>query len=59
MPSFYVICIDGQIDPSWSEWLGGMNITTLEDGNSQLSGSVTDQAALQNCKVLCQRLSSP
>lgn len=40
------ILIKGQIDPHWSEWLGGLRISTSGEAHSLLSGSVPDQAAL-------------
>ena len=40
------IIIKGQIDSHWSEWLGGLQIFHLEPDQSQLSGSIADQAAL-------------
>lgn len=46
MSTFYEIRIEEYIDPSWSEWLEGMTITPLENGETLLSGPVTDQAAL-------------
>ena len=42
----YQIRIGGQLDPCWSEWLGGMKITSLESGDTFLSGLVVDQTAL-------------
>jgi hypothetical protein len=42
----YQICVQGQLDESWSEWLGGLTITTQSDGATLLSGSIVDQAAL-------------
>ena len=46
MPAFYNIRITGQLDPSWSEWLGDLTITPLETGETLLSGLLSDQAAL-------------
>jgi hypothetical protein len=40
------IIIKGQIDSHWSEWLGGLQIAHIGQDRSQLSGSITDQAAL-------------
>jgi len=40
------ILIKGQIDFHWSEWLGGLQITHLGQEQSQLTGSIADQAAL-------------
>lgn len=46
MSTIYDICLEGQLDPSWSEWLEGMMITPLESGETLLSGALPDQAAL-------------
>ena len=40
------ILIKGQIDRHWSEWLGGLQISHIEQDKSQLSGSIADQATL-------------
>jgi hypothetical protein len=62
MPTIYEICLEGQLDPHWSEWLEGMTITSLETGETLLSGPVADQAALHgllnrirdlNLKLVC------
>jgi hypothetical protein len=46
MPTVYEIRLEGLLDPAWSDWLEGMKITPLENGESLLSGPVADQAAL-------------
>jgi hypothetical protein len=40
------IRIKGQIDPSWSDWLGGMAISHTKNGETIIAGSVRDQSAL-------------
>jgi hypothetical protein len=45
----YRIRVRGAIDPKWSDWLGGMTITTRESQGTRetdLVGKVADQAAL-------------
>ncbi len=42
----YHIRVQGQLDASWSEWLGGLTITPQPDGATLLSGPIIDQAAL-------------
>ncbi len=42
----YQIRVQGQLDASWSEWLGGLTITLQPDGTTVLYGSIVDQAAL-------------
>ena len=43
---FYEIRIKGQLDESWSDWLEGLEVTLLENGEMILSGYIRDQAAL-------------
>ncbi len=42
----YQIRVQGQIDESWSDWLGGLTITPQTGGETLLTGPVVDQAAL-------------
>jgi len=46
-PDVYRIIVKGQLDPSWSEWLGGLTIQSQRDDNTLLVSAVVDQAALQ------------
>lgn len=46
MPTTYHIRVEGHLAPYWSEWLAGMTITPLENGETLLSGPVADQTAL-------------
>ena len=41
----YVIRILGKLDPSWSDWFDGFEIT-MQDGETLLVGAVVDQASL-------------
>jgi hypothetical protein len=43
---YYEIKIRGHLDPRWSDWLAGLQLTHLEEGETLLSGSLPDQAAL-------------
>ena len=43
----YRIRVKGQLDPSWSDWLGGINILPQGDDSTLLVGPIVDQAALQ------------
>ncbi len=38
--------VKGHLSPDWSEWIEGMTITPLSNGETALSGPVRDQAAL-------------
>jgi hypothetical protein len=42
----YQIRVQGQLDASWSDWLGGLAITLQLDGATLLTGPIVDQAAL-------------
>jgi hypothetical protein len=46
MPTVYEIRIEGQLDPAWSEWLEGISIVPLPNGETLLAGPMADQAAL-------------
>jgi hypothetical protein len=43
---FYEIRIKGHLASSWSETFEGMQLTLTRDGETMLTGPVTDQAAL-------------
>ncbi len=40
------IKVKGQIDESWSEWLGNLSIVHTSSGDTLLIGMIRDQAAL-------------
>jgi hypothetical protein len=42
----YEIRVEGVLDGSWSEWLGGLELGPLDSGETALTGPVRDQAAL-------------
>ncbi len=46
MSEYYEIKIKGYLDPRWSEWFAGLQLTHLEGDLTLLSGSLPDQAAL-------------
>ena len=46
MPEYYEIKIKGYLDPRWSEWFAGLQLTHLEGDVTLLSGLLADQAAL-------------
>jgi hypothetical protein len=41
------IRVRGKVDRRWSDWLGGLQISHTEDGDTLLKGMIRDQAALQ------------
>jgi len=42
----YEIRVKGHLDESWSDWLEGLEVTLLDNGEMILSGHIGDQAAL-------------
>ena len=42
----YKIRLKGHLDDRWAEWFEGLTITLEEDGDTLLTGTVIDQAAL-------------
>ncbi len=40
------IRVRGHLDGSWSNWLGGLDVVQLPNGDTALTGYVEDQAAL-------------
>lgn len=45
-PLVYKIRIKGRLGRQWSEWFEGMTITSLDNGETVITGPVADQAAL-------------
>jgi hypothetical protein len=46
MAEYYEIKIKGHLDPRWSDWFAGLDLTHLEGNTTLLSGLLPDQAAL-------------
>ncbi len=42
----YKIHVKGHLNREWSDWLEGLEVTLLENGEMVLSGPIVDQAAL-------------
>jgi hypothetical protein len=42
----FEIHVKGHLDESWSDWLEGLDVTLLENGEMILTGHIGDQAAL-------------
>ena len=42
----YHIHLEGQLDSNWSNWFGDLSITQQQDGNTLLTCTLPDQAAL-------------
>ena len=45
-PTVYQIRIKGHLGSQWAEWFDGMTVTQESNGETLLTGSVVDQAAL-------------
>lgn len=45
-PMSYQIRLEGHLDDQWTGWFRGMTITLEENGDTRLTGSFIDQAAL-------------
>jgi hypothetical protein len=45
-PAIYQIRLRGHLRQPWLAWFEGLTITLEEDGNTLLTGSLVDQAAL-------------
>ena len=43
---FFEIRVRGHLDQTWSEWLEGLDVELLENGEMTLTGYIRDQAAL-------------
>ena len=43
---FFEIHVKGHLDSSWADWLEGLEIKLLDNGEMVLSGYIVDQAAL-------------
>lgn len=50
------IRVKEQLDVSWQEWFGGVQITHEEEGTTLLSGSLPDQAALYGMLLKIRQL---
>ena len=44
--AFYQIRVTGHLGSAWTDWFEGLTITQEDNGDTLLTGSVVDQAAL-------------
>lgn len=52
----YQITVRGQLANDWSDWFGGLQMTNLTGGDTVLSGTIVDQAALMGVLNKLNRL---
>ena len=55
----YEIRVPGHLDSHWSEWFDGLTLTPLETGETVISGTVMDQAALHGILIKVRDLGLP
>jgi hypothetical protein len=58
-PMDYQIKIKGHLSYQWTDWFEGLTITLEEDGNTLLTGTVIDQAALHGLLKKVRDLGTP
>ena len=58
-PMVYQIRIKGHLSHQWADWFDGLTITLEEDGNTLLTGTVIDQAALHGLLKKVRDLGMP
>ena len=58
-PTIYQIRVKGHLGRQWTEWFEGLTITLEDDGDTLLTGSVVDQAALHGLLRKVRDLGTP
>lgn len=58
-PVVYQIRIKGHLGRQWTDWFGGLSITLENNGDTLLSGTVVDQAALHGLLKKVRDLGMP
>ena len=58
-PQVYQIVVNGHLDPDWSDWFEGLTITLADNGETILTGSIVDQAALHGVLIKIRDLGLP
>jgi len=58
-PMVYQIRIQGYLRPQWTGWFEGLTITLEENGDTLLTGTVIDQAALHGLLKKVRDLGMP
>jgi hypothetical protein len=55
----YEIRVKGHLNSQWSDWLEGLEVKLLDNGEMILSGTIVDQAALMGVLNKLNRLNLP
>jgi hypothetical protein len=58
-PALYRILVQGQLGDRWAAWFDGMAVTALPDGTTELTGILTDQAAIHGVLARIRDLGLP
>src|SRR6267154_2027883 len=58
-PTVYQIRIKGHLGRQWTDWFGGLTITLEDNGDTFLTGTVVDQAALHGLLKKVRDLGMP
>ena len=58
-PQVYEICVQGHLGLEWSDWFDGLEVSHQPNGDSVLTGSVLDQAALHGILIKIRDLGLP
>jgi hypothetical protein len=58
-PVIYEIRVEGHLGDQWADWFGGATITLEDNGNTLITSSVVDQAALHGLLKKVRDLGMP
>ncbi len=58
-PQSYRIKVRGELGPNWADWFDGFTISMSGENNSELAGTVMDQAALHGILAKLRDLGLP
>lgn len=58
-PTVYQIRLRNHLSPDWTAWFEGLTITLEEEGDTLITGPVTDQAALHGLLKKVRDLGMP
>jgi hypothetical protein len=58
-PARYELRVQGVLEPRWSAWFEGLQVTSDQGGQTVIAGPVTDQAALHGLLAKIRDLGLP